>query len=41
MSKNNGLWELFEKTGLPEAYLAYREETVKLLKDTKNNGEQI
>jgi hypothetical protein len=41
MSKN-GLWKLFEHTGLPEAYLAYKEEAAHIGKDTeKDNGEQV
>lgn len=38
---SNGLWELFERTGLPEAYLAYKE-TARIAKETdRNNGEQV
>ncbi len=40
MSKN-GLWELFERTGLPEAYIAYKE-AARIAKDTnRSNGEQV
>ncbi len=41
MSDKNGLWELFRNTGLPEAYMAYREQTVRTQRETEKNGEQI
>lgn len=41
MSKKDGLWELFEKTGLPEVYLVYREEASLVRKETNRNGEEV